>query len=163
MRRSAIYNIESGGKSRVVYELIEKERLVRKQLSCLSNQRIDAFLDLPDFARRSAAIRRRIHNNPVIPASPANLPLHKFFAVVYDITDRRLGKSGQPRVLFGLLYHAARRVHVTNGSASRGRSDGRAPGIRKQIQYLYRPVRSADPRPLSSPSSQPAPEKGRCV
>ena len=105
---------------------------------------MDRILDLPDLALRSAAVRRRVHNDRIVMISSADFTFYELHAVIHKPADRCTGKSGSSSILFCPVHHTLGSVHVSNGSAGCSCSQSSAAGIGKKIQHLDRASRIAD-------------------
>ena len=94
----------------------EKQRIIAENLRTKLDQWMDRILNLPDLALRSAAVRRRIHNDRIIMISSADLTLYELHAVIHKPADRRTGKSGSGSILFCPVDHTLGSIHMSNRS-----------------------------------------------
>lgn len=68
----------------------EKQGIVGEQFCGKLDQREYILLDLPDFSFGTAPVGGRIHDDAVVGIAAAELPFHKFYAVVHQPADRRV-------------------------------------------------------------------------
>ena len=69
----------------------EEQRIIGEDLCTQFYQWVNRFLNFPDFAFRSSAIRRRIHNDCIVVVAAADLTLF-----TQSSTSQRIGLSLRP-------------------------------------------------------------------
>ena len=100
---------------------------------------IYGVFDLPYLALRASSVRWRVHDYGIISVAPADLPLHKFLAVVNKPAHPCFGDAGNVGILLGPGNHALRGVYVGNMGPGCGSSQCGTSRISKEIKHLYLP------------------------
>ena len=133
-----------GGKSRCVGIDNNKQRLVRQNAPAKRNKAPKALLKLPNLAAGTSPIGGRIHNDGVIAAAAADLPLDELAAVVHDPADGPVGHAGGGGVFLAPGDHALCRVHMADGSTRLCAGNRCSSRIGKEVQDIYRTLCPAD-------------------
>ena len=116
----------------------KEQWMFTKQLRAQFDQRMNCLFNLPDFSFWSSPVRRRIHNDSIVMVAPADFPLYKFYAVIYNPANRSIFQPGRSCIFLCPCHHTFGGVHMSDGSSGSSSSQCSTAGICKKIQHFDR-------------------------
>ena len=81
-----------------------EQRIVRQYARAERDEGPEILFKLPDLAARPASVGRRVHDDRVVTAAAADLPLDKFGAVVHDPADRGVAQAGGGGIILAGIF-----------------------------------------------------------